>query len=345
GVYVASVDAGNDRNDITVDARNGRALFIVRSARERHKLLYNVPLFTYHAYNTAETMQPAEQTCLYDGAKRVTLHRPGGGVGGHVFDEHTTDVYDAATPRQTFAHWDAKAIGWLERQGYEADYCSDLDLHRYPEILEGRRLLLAFGHHEYWTDAMRNALEEFLDGGGNAAFFTGNTSWFRIGYDPVTRAISRLGRWVARPEEATFGLSYRYGGGKWIGDRPPTPYAVIEPEHPFFRGCGFDESSTFGDDECLAGYECDGIPPAGTDAQLLASASLAHWAVADGSGELNEGASAGVALVHRRGRLFAGGAVDWPRAIAQGRVTARIARNVVSTLSSTRFPMEERTLW
>ena len=35
----------------------------------------------------------------------------------------------AASRRQTFAHWDAPFVAWLESRGYEVAYCTDFDLH------------------------------------------------------------------------------------------------------------------------------------------------------------------------------------------------------------------------
>ena len=39
------------------------------------------------------------------------------------------DAYDPSSPRQTFAHWDAPFIAWMEENRIEGDYCTDLDLH------------------------------------------------------------------------------------------------------------------------------------------------------------------------------------------------------------------------
>ncbi|MEW9503656.1 N,N-dimethylformamidase beta subunit family domain-containing protein, partial [Jeotgalibacillus marinus] len=68
------------------------------------------------------------------GGLKVTLQRPGNGAGGDCWhQEH--DPYDPSSPRNTFAHWDAPFIAWLEARGYEVDYCVDLDIHRDADVL------------------------------------------------------------------------------------------------------------------------------------------------------------------------------------------------------------------
>ena len=49
------------------------------------------------------------------------------------------DAHEPGSRRQTFAHWDAPLIAWLEGNGYEVDYCTDLDLHQDPGLLDALR--------------------------------------------------------------------------------------------------------------------------------------------------------------------------------------------------------------
>jgi hypothetical protein len=86
------------------------ALFVVRSRRALGKILYRLPLFTYHAHNALGdcSIQPIS------GCNKLTLRRPGGGVGGRPRDQ---SLY-----RQTFWHLDAPFIAWLERKRFEVNY-------------------------------------------------------------------------------------------------------------------------------------------------------------------------------------------------------------------------------
>jgi hypothetical protein len=291
-----------------------------------------LPLFTYHAYNVAEvdgTLGKGEGDCLYSGAKWVSLHRPGGGTGGHPWDEVNADMYDRATPRQTFAHWDAKAIAWLEREGFAYDCCTDLEIHNGSVNLCDYRAIASFGHHEYWTREMRVRIDGFIAAGGNAAFFGGNTCWFEAEYDASSHAIRRAGRWLDDPEWKTTGVSYAYGGGKWIGERPPTGYTITEPRHWVFEGMNASDADTFGFEERLIGYECDGAPEE-SDLLVLARAPISHWRVDDGSGEVSAHACATMGIRQAGGLVFTASTVDWARVLERGEpAVCGVTRNVL----------------
>src|SRR5262249_30514699 len=127
GVYIAAltclgVAEGAKRAAEADDlaATSGKALFIVDGALEA-PILYKLPTFTYQAYNGtgygslyAEAVWSRRRPQGF----RVTMHRPGGGVGGLVMAGDSPDFYRPESRRQTFAHWDAPFIAWLERSGY-----------------------------------------------------------------------------------------------------------------------------------------------------------------------------------------------------------------------------------
>ncbi len=335
GAYVAVVETDADRGQSLPepDARSGRALFVVRGQRAHAALLIVLPLFTYHAYNVADvdgTRGESEGECLYSGAKWVTLHRPGGGVGGHPWDEVNHDAYDRDSPRQTFAHWDAKALAWLEKEGYAYDCCTDLDLHDGSIDLAHYAAVASFGHHEYWSHAMRERIDAYIAGGGNVALFGGNTCWFRVDYDAGRRAICRAGRWTELPEWETTGVSYAFGGGKWIGPRPPSGYTVTAPNHWIFDGLNLALGDAFGCEERLLGYECDGAPPQ-SDLDILAQGSLTHWPVAGGSGEVAPNGRAALGVRSNNGMVFTASTVDWARVLHAGEPHVQgITRNVLN---------------
>jgi hypothetical protein len=209
---------------------------------------------------------------------RVSLRRPGGGIGGEVWG--APDHYDAASPRQSFAHWDARFIRWLARNAYAADFCTDLDIHADPGLLRGHRLLVSGGHDEYWSEATRDAVEDFAARGGNLAFFGANLCWWRIHLvDGGAAMVCHQGgprgardHWwpssgVARPEDSLGGVSYRHGGW-WDGARTTSGYLVQQPGHWVFGGTGLARGEALGRDTWppLVGYECDGAPLAALDA-------------------------------------------------------------------------------
>jgi hypothetical protein len=177
GVYLAHLELPQGR-PLRLSADSAAALFVVR-ARASKTILYKLPVATWHAYNCSGggcfyTNPPRS---AHPPGARVSLLRPGGGIGGLTWGAQ--DHYDPRSPRQTFAHWDARFIRWMARCGYAADFCTDLDIHAQPRLLQDYRLLVSVGHDEYWSEDTRDAVEDFVAGGGNLALFGANLCWWR----------------------------------------------------------------------------------------------------------------------------------------------------------------------
>jgi hypothetical protein len=354
-VYIAHLEEeGGPALALALDS--AAALFVVRGSG-RGGLLYKLPLATYHAYNCSGG------GCYYfnpprssepPGA-RVSLQRPGGGIGGDTWG--AADFYDPGSKRQTFAHWDAPFIRWLAQNGYQADFCTDLDLHADPSLLRRYRLLLSVGHDEYWTEATRDAVEDFVAGGGNAAFFAANLCWWRIHLVGQASAMvchqggprGAFDHWwprtgAGRPEDSLAGVSYRHGGGWWDGPRDTSGFIVQDPGHWVFAGTGLAQGEAFGQHSVppLVGYECDGAPLDAFD-RASGQASLSAWADEDGTPPgyrllaaapldarwqerpprarhaAGEGVHAATLGVFTRGgTVFSAGTTDWAQVLANG---------------------------
>lgn len=366
GIYIAHLYAcrgGLHRGCVPdqpppVDGRDGRLLLVVRpsAAADPAPLLYKVPLSTYHAYNATgggslyhgSSMDPSTAR------RTVTLHRPGGGTGGDLSFPDAIDVYDPDTPREGVAHWDLPFVQWLERGGFRADFCTDLDLDLDPRLLAGRTLLLTAGHDEYWPANTRAHIQRFVEDGGNAAFFSGNACFWRIAVDhgrggltcrhPPSASADADQWWLSEPETGLTGVSYRYGGGWWSGPRDPVGFTVVDAGHWIFEGTGLRNGDEFGAAERLVGYECDGAPligpreaprprrlPGAPPVRLLALARLGpRWQERAAGDE----AAATVVTSRPGGTVVSVGTTDWPRVLAAGEPrVATITRNVLTRLS------------
>ncbi|QEU95903.1 N,N-dimethylformamidase beta subunit family domain-containing protein [Streptomyces kanamyceticus] len=363
GVYVAVLRAQPcDDGASALDAREGRLLFVVTPGTPTGRgILYKIPTFTYQAYNTAGGGS------LYSSGQ-VTLRRPGGGVGGPV--KGLPDPYDPHSPRQTFAHWDARFIAWMEQNGFEADFCTDLDLHEGRHLDHGHRLLLSAGHDEYWTAETRSRITAFRDAGGNIANFGANTCWWRVrltdeatalacdkfppaavqhGVDPDSAHGCPDHWWETDPENTLLGVSYRGGGGHWDGHREPLGFTVMDPSHWIFDGTGLKRGDVFGIDDALVGYECDGAAyttdargrphPTGEDGtprnfSILGIAQLPDdtWNVAAREPTASPRAAT-LGLYSSRGTVFTAATTDWARGLATNPTIAAITRNVLRRLS------------
>jgi hypothetical protein len=259
-----------------------------------------------------------------------------------------------SSPRQTFAHWDARFIRWLLRNGYAPEFCTDLDIHADPDLCNRYRLLLSVGHDEYWTETTRDATEDFVSRGGNVAFFGANLCWWRIHIiDEGTAILCHQGgpngafdHWwpgtgVGRPEDALTGVSYRNGGGWWDGPRDGGGYVVQDPEHWVFAGTGLRRGEAFGANTSppLVGYECDGAPLESFDKasglavlssnaestgtppgfRLLAASLLdGNWQERPPREMYSAGAgihAATMGIFSRNGTVFTGGTTDWAQVL------------------------------
>jgi hypothetical protein len=326
------------------DGGLNEAFFAVRRAGpDRAPILLSVPFATWQAYNQAgvpgEGLYPTEDPRR---AARVSFDRPGGGP----------------PPEQ----WEHPIMRWLRASGAEADYCSNLDLHLDPALLDGYRLLLIAGHDEYWTWEMRDAVEAFTRRGGNVAIFGGNTAWWQMRLadngrtmlcyrDAIADPAAAAGQperstveWssapVGRPENAMTGLSFRLGAGCWepMSAMLTESYTVRFADHWVFEGTGLSDGAQFG--RGALGYETDaadidesgGAPRVtgrdGTPGSftVLATADLRHWA-AHGQG----GAATMGVFTAGRGTVFNAGTVNWGAALGDPLV-ARITRNVLDRL-------------
>ncbi|MEC5406229.1 N,N-dimethylformamidase beta subunit family domain-containing protein [Paraburkholderia sp. MPAMCS5] len=345
-------------------ACDSMALVIARPRTPTAALAYIIPTATYHAYNsTGGGSFYDDRIHRYRASKTVSLRRPGGGLGARLGEP--VDPYDTRSQRQQFAHWDAKFIRWLRKEGFACDFYTDLDLHNATALdLTRYRCMLSVGHHEYWSEEMRAHVAYFLTQGGNLGVFSGNTCYRPvrfIGPEPgqLTEMRKLAENWdvlkeqidldprVSGNESHLIGLTYKHGGGHWgtwsrwrrrwvKGERAAIGFTVRRPEHWAFAGTQLRQDDTFGADDRIVGYEADGIPPDWPqDAfeTLAVTNPLTGWEMG-GSGAI--GIFRPVLRDGRRsaGEVFNVGTTDWARALIDTTakshdVVQQITRNVI----------------
>jgi hypothetical protein len=370
GAYIAMlVEIDAEGNEIapdrgTTDGTSAKALFVVRSATPGAEtpILYKLSWATYHAYNGTGYGSLYAETVWSEHDNppgfKVTTRRPGGGTGGVVMMGDPPDYYAPESRRQTFEHWDAPFIRWLEGSGYRLDYCTDLDLHQDPTLLKPYNLLLSVGHDEYWSAGMRAAVDRFVQDGGNMAYFSGNIAFFRIHFTDHDTAITcakaepsgNAARWeqdvwsLSDPENRTTGVEF--AGGWFDGKRDAVGYTVQHAEHWVFENTGLGDGDVFGNDADmpLVGYECDGAPYVrkhgwvqtngrhGTPPTffVLGLAELGpgwQFTIAD-----RPAATMGVYTSPAGGIVFQGATTDWPMVVARNKIVQQITKNVLNRL-------------
>ena len=137
---------------------------------------------------------------------------------------------------------------WMWEYGKHADFIADDDLEGFGSgaTLAGLYKLIVFaGHEEYVTAHMFDLVTRYRDLGGNLAFLSSNSFFYRV----VRRgnAIRCLGRFrdEGRPEAALIGVQYL----DWNHNRfRNKPYVVVGAQHApwFFAGTGLRNGNRFG---------------------------------------------------------------------------------------------------
>ena len=261
---------------------------------------------TYNAYNQWGGR------CLYTGAEALSFERPI--ERGYLrrpaapfevdFDGRITNIETPSDPEHLrlqqyqrdnqlplltasagWHNWERRFVRWASAHGFEFDVAINSDLELHPDVLDGHRLVLSVGHDEYWSWAMRDAMDGFVDHGGNWAILSGNTSFWQVRYeddgrtmvchkgrarsrDPVmgTNRQERLtSMWsdplIGRPEAHSTGLSFTRGGYHRVGNGVPLgsgAYTIHRPDHWALADTGLRYGDQLGVGSFVVGYEVDG---------------------------------------------------------------------------------------
>ena len=182
GVYVGKLTAERDGTQSYV-------IFIVRDDRKAD-FIFQCSDNTWQAYNRWPS-----QFSLYDsdthqwywgGGVQVSYKRPYGKY---------CQILDAplSTGSGEFFLWEFPLAFWMESQGYDVTYISNLDTHEDPEGLLRAKGFLSVGHDEYWSIEMYQHVQAAVRAGVSAAFFSGNAVCGRIRFGDSGDAFERIG--------------------------------------------------------------------------------------------------------------------------------------------------------
>jgi hypothetical protein len=153
GIYLAKLTTG-------LTGKQSYIIFVVRDDQRPSDLLFQASVTTYQAYNDWGGRS------LYSKPKatKVSFNRPylhGHGTGH-------------------FLNWELSMVLFLEKEGYDVTYTTDVDTHMHGDLLALHKGFLSAGHDEYWSWQMRDNVEAALDNGVNLAFFGSNVGYWQI---------------------------------------------------------------------------------------------------------------------------------------------------------------------
>lgn len=246
GVYVLRLDSAATRKSFFVT-------LVVRDDERISDLLFERADFTDAAYNAWDGT--SNTSSLYNGARWVSFDRPLRSVGALGIYSYSSGYFIYEYPM----------VRWLESQGYDVAYVSDVDVHRDAGTLSRAGAFLSVGHDEYWSAAKRDHVEAARDAGVHLGFFGSDMVDGLIRFKPgdprsfsrsISDSNSRKNEFAnfpldlsrpahENPSDSITGTHYldwcsaafpeclSGGAGKL---RVADDLRIDEPDHPVFRG-------------------------------------------------------------------------------------------------------------
>jgi hypothetical protein len=261
GIYLARLttmaDAGKNRADVAPGLQSF-ILFVVRDDERPSALLFQSSVTTFAAYNNWGGKSLYGFNSGNAPARKVSFNRPYAAKPYGIRLDGAGDF---------LRRWEYNAVRFLEREGYDVAYDTDVDTHVRPLADTAsplhHRVFLSVGHDEYWSWPMRTHVEQARDRGVHLAFLGANVCYWQIRFEPDPRGNpdrilvsykeaagdldplaldgkpqnDRLitGRWrdlpIERPEARLVGVMY--GADPVDGD-----IIVDRPDHWAFAGTG-----------------------------------------------------------------------------------------------------------
>jgi hypothetical protein len=189
GIYFAK--ATRDDGQLGTDGlpASNQLFFIVRDDGGHSDILAKTCDATWQAYNyyggaglydVIRTVFPVPEL-PYDRAYKVSYNRPF--LTARPTLPVTTDNLVASSWNWVF-YTEYPMVRWLEANGYNVSYTTDLDAQRNPASIRDHKVFVAMGHDEYWSEAARNGVEAARAAGVNLAFLDGNEIYEKIAWEP-----------------------------------------------------------------------------------------------------------------------------------------------------------------
>lgn len=340
--------------------------FVVRDDARAATYLVQSSVTTFQAYNNWGGKSLYDFNSVGEArASRVSFLRPyalglnpesAAGVGA---GELITNLQGAAQTGPM--GWEYPMVRFLEREGFDVSYVTNLDVHRDPLLVEKHRVFVSMGHDEYWSTRMRDHVEAARDHGTTSlAFFSGNVAYWQVRFQPSKSGVADATMsctkdaasdptsagadahrttvrfrdpLLARGEEGLAGVRFQ----DYAID---APLVVDEPSSWVFAGTGLARGAAL---PGLLGYEVDGAeePPLPGVRRIMRS----PWTTPHATSGTSD---ATVRALPSGAETFAAGSIQiaWgldafrPKGVTQPSVASsaaeRIARNVLERFAAPR---------
>ena len=317
GVYLAKLTASNGNASFI--------FFVVRNDGGTEAVDFQTSVTTYQAYNVWGGVSLYDNTTnksvyKYPHATKVSFDRP--------FDPNDSNGAGH------FLYFEYPFIRWAESHGYDMTYTTDVDTHTNVNPLTNHKVFLSVGHDEYWSKGMRDNVQSAINAGVNAAFFSANTDYWQIRFEPdaagspnrvevgykdvanfnqapgpdpqwnVNNAIVTT-RWrddpVNLPENGLLGVMYQDQVQKSY------PFVVSNASNWIYAGTGFTNGTSI---PGIVGYEYDKVWNNGaTPPGLTVLSNSPVVGCCEGSG--NSFSNSSLYTAASGAQVFAAGTIQW----------------------------------
>ena len=323
-------------------------VFVVRDDSRTADLLYQLGVNTLQAYNNWPNDNKTGKS-LYDynsfGAKTITGTARAAKVS---FDRPYRD--DGSGGLFYWQLWDLHLIHWLEKNGYDVAYSTDLDTHLNGSRLFGFKGFISAGHDEYWSKPMYDNVQAARDNGVNLAFFGANALYWQVRYEPSAAGVpnrilvcykdpsidpvqgsTTTVQWrdpiLNRPEQALMGVQFSDDNGS-----QNFPYVVTNSSSWVYGSTGFTDGSSV---QGIVGYEWDRF-----DSKYPSPPAVAgSWTLLGNSPTVTEAGSAdssnsSIYQAQSGAWVFATGTMSWSSGLsASGLADPRIQQATTNVLN------------
>jgi len=336
GMYVAKLTSGTTKTQQYL-------LFTVRDDTRYSDILMIQAVNTYQAYNAwggkslYGTLQDRDDTA--NKAVKVSFNRPYYADNGYG---------SASFFAATYLGNELNMVTWLEREGYDVSYGTDVDLDNNLNAVLNHKVLQITGHSEYWSWAMRDNVDRAIQSDESFASIAGNVSYWQIRYEnsPVTGDPSRtiVGYKELVSQDPMKSTQYattewrlspvnrsedRMTGTMYVTQSRPS-LCIEDESHWLLTGTGLKNGQCLlnPDGTTFLGYEVDAMGPA-------TPANFQRVGHSPATSALANFADMGVWRAPSGATIFTTGSIGWSEIAAQ---TQQILRNVYNRMINGAFP-------
>ena len=236
-------------------------------------------LLFVHAVNTDEAYNPWQDLSLYGDDHYPYGSQAWGANRAYEVSYERPFAEDAGAG--LFLRWEYPMVRWLEENGYDVSYTTDVSVDENPSQLLNHKGVILTGHNEYWSLAMYNGFQQAVNDGVNFAVFGGDTGSWQVRYlpegsnpdgievcykdaslDPMTNVNNSVVtvHWADAPVNRPASQLLGEGGPDTEAAQvnPPEPWVVADASSWVFAGTGLQNGDSI---PGIVGYEYNRVVP------------------------------------------------------------------------------------